>query len=237
MLSFTAVTLTVCCPPSKWLYVYEPADSKCSPTIWLSAGSYTYNHLDGGQHTVKVTAIQNNIESKGVTAKITIENPAPYETQPDSDDDPDDPIVTRPTTTPKPTTTVAPTESQTQAPTQAPGKTTIAPAVNCKPVPPSQVKIKKVFKKKSAKKLTVKIKKLSGVRGYQVRIYKSKKNAKKNKKAIVTKYINKNTAKLVINSKKLKGKKVLFARVRAKKFDCNQFVFGAWSKPKKIKIK
>lgn len=219
-----------------------------------SAGSYTFKHLDGGKHTVKVTAVQNNIESKGVTAKITIENPAPPETQPDYDDDPDDPIVTRPTTTPEPTTTKAPTESQTQAPTdipggntttvapsaqptQAPGKPTVAPTAKCKPVPPAKVKVKKALKKKSAKKLTVKIKKLSGVKGYQVRIYKSKKNAKKNKKAIVTKYINKNKAKLVIKSKKLKGKKKLFARVRAKKIDCGQTVFGAWSKPKKVKIK
>ena len=104
-------------------------------------------------------------------------------------------------------------------------------------MPPSKVKIKKAIKKKSAKKIKVTIKKLSGVRGYQVRIYKTKKNAKKNKKFIVTKYIGKNKAKLVIKSKKLKGKKKLFARVRAKKFDCNQYVFGAWSNPKKVKIK
>ncbi len=224
-----------------------------------SAGSYTFKHLDGGKHTVKVTAVQNNIESKGVTAKITIEDPAPPETEPDYDDDPDDPIVTRPTSTPKPITTKAPTESQTQAPTdipggdtttpepitvapsaqptQAPGKTTVAPTGKCKPVPPAKVKVKKALKKKSAKKLTVKIKKLVGVKGYEVRVYKSKKNAKKNKKAIVKKFINKNKAKLVIKSKKLKGKKKLFARVRAKKIDCGQTVFGAWSKPKKVKIK
>lgn len=217
----------------------------------ISAGSYTYNHIDGGKHTVKVTAIQNNIESKGVTAKITIEDPAPPETQPDYDDDPDDPIVTRPTTTPKPTTTVEPTtteetttteeattpEPTTAAPTVAPVKTSAPSGDVCKPVPPSKVKIKKAIKKKSAKKLKVTIKKLSGVKGYQVRIYKTKKSAKKNKKAIVTKYINKNKAKLVIKSKKLKGKKKLFARVRAKKIDCGQTVFGAWSKPKKVKIK
>ena len=219
-----------------------------------SAGSYIFKHLDGGKHTVKVTAVQNNIESKGVTGKITIADPAPYETEADYDDDPDDPIVTRPTTTPKPTTTeaptnipggdtttVAPTDQPTQEPTakptQAPGKQTVAPTAQCKPVPPAKVKVKKALKKKSAKKLTVKIKKLSGVKGYEVRVYKSKKNAKKNKKAIVKKFINKNKAKLVIKSKKLKGKKKLFARVRAKKIDCGQTVFGAWSKPKKVKIK
>ena len=97
--------------------------------------------------------------------------------------------------------------------------------------------MKKALKKKSAKKLTVKIKKLSGVKGYEIRVYKSKKNAKKNKKAIVKKIINKNKAKLVIKSKKLKRKKKLYARVRAKKIDCGQTVFGAWSKPKKVKIK
>lgn len=219
----------------------------------LSAGSYTYNHLDGGQHTVKVTAIKDNIESKGVTAKITIENPAPPETDADYEDDPDDPVYTKPTTKPRPTTTVEPTTKQggettvpsgettktpeTAAPTAAPGKITVAPTGKCKPVPPAKVKVKKATKKKSAKKLTVKIKKLSGVKGYEIRVYKSKKNAKKNKKAIVKKIINKNKAKLVIKSKKLKRKKKLFARVRAKKIDCGQTVFGAWSKPKKVKIK
>ena len=127
-------------------------------------------------------------------------------------------------------TTKAP---ETVAPTKAPAKTTAL----CKPVPPSKVTVKKATKKKSAKKLTVKIKKISGVKGYEVRVYKSKKNAKKNKKAVVKKLISKNKAKLVVKSKKLKGKKKLFARVRAYKVECGQTVFGALSKPKKVKIK
>lgn len=213
----------------------------------LTAGSYTYKYIDGGQHVVKVVSVQNNYESKGVSAKITIDNPAPHETVTDNDDDSDNPIVTRLTTRPRPTTKQSPTESQTQkSSTEIPGsdtttkakrKTTVAPTGNCKPVPPAKVKVKKAIKKKSAKKLTVKIKKLSGVKGYEVRVYKSKKNAKKNKKAIVKKFINKNKAKLVVKSKKLKGKKKLFARVRAKKVDCGQVVFGALSKPKKVKVK
>ena len=219
----------------------------------LTPGSYTYNHIDGGLHTVKVTAIKDNIESKGVTAKLTIEDPAPPVTEPDYEDDPDDPLYTRPTTTAKPTTTVAPTTKQggestvpsgdttkapeTAAPTKAPGKPTVKPTDKCKPVPPAKVKVKKATKKKSAKKLTVKIKKLSGVKGYEVRVYKSKKNAKKNKKVIYKKLINKNKAKLVIKSKKLRRKKKLFVRVRARKFDCGKYVFGALSKPKKVKIK
>ena len=208
----------------------------------MSAGSYTFKHLDGGQHTVKVTAVQNNIESKGVTGKITIEDPAPPETEPDWDDDPDDPIITKPTTTQpttdNPTSVIPGGEATTKAPetvapTKAPAKTTAL----CKPVPPSKVTVKKATKKKSAKKLTVRIKKISGVKGYEVRVYKSKKNAKKNKKAVVKKLISKNKAKLVVKSKKLKGKKKLFARVRAYKVECGQTVFGALSKPKKVKIK
>ena len=102
---------------------------------------------------------------------------------------------------------------------------------------PAKVKITKVFaKKKSAKKLKLKIKKLAGVKGYQVAVYKTKKNAKKNKKALVKKFIKKNVAKLVISSKKLKGKKNLFVRVRGY-YKGETVVYGDWSAIKKVKVK
>ena len=111
--------------------------------------------------------------------------------------------TTKQTTTAKETTaeiitkapekTEAPKVTQTESKTDAGIKTL------------GKVKIKKIYKKKkSAKKLKIAIKKLAGVKGYQVAIYKTKKNAKKNKKAIVKKFVKKNVAKLVIKSSKLK---------------------------------
>ena len=149
------------------------------------------------------------------------------------------------TEAPVESTTVAPTESATVAPTEAPSgdvttaaptqevKTTVAPKKVAKP---SKVKIKKIAKKKkSAKKLKVTLKKAKNAKGYQVAVYKSKKNAKKNKKAIVKKYSK--SVKVKLKGKKLKGKKKLFVRARAYNLDGKKKVFGAWSKIKKVKVK
>lgn len=102
---------------------------------------------------------------------------------------------------------------------------------------PPRMKIKKVsVKKKSSKKIKISLKKLKGAVGYQVAIYKTKKNAKKNKKALVKKIVKKR--KFTIKSKKLKNKKKLFVRARAYVFDANgKKNYGKWSKIKKVKIK
>ena len=102
---------------------------------------------------------------------------------------------------------------------------------------PGQAVIKKINKKKkSAKKIKIKLKKVKNAKGYQIAVYKNKKNAKKNKKAIVKKYTNK--LKKTIKSKKLKNKKKIFVRARAFVLDAaNKKLFGKWSKIKKVKIK
>ena len=158
-----------------------------------------------------------------------------------------------------PTTTQAPTTKQpttkpvtTKQTTTKPVQTTTEP-ISINPVTEQtttveqsastgqvikKVVIKKVYrKKKSAKKLKLKIKKLSGVKGYQIAVYKTKKNAKKNKKALFKKYIKKNKATLLIKHKKLKNKKKLFVRVRGYIKEATGVVFGNWSSVKKVKIK
>ena len=102
---------------------------------------------------------------------------------------------------------------------------------------PGKAKIKKVYKKKkSAKKLKVKLKKTKGAKGYQVAVYKSKKTAKKNKKALVKKFTKK--LKVTIKSKKLKKKKKLYVRARAYVLDFSgKKVYGKWSSIKKGKTK
>ena len=145
----------------------------------------------------------------------------------------------RPTTT-APTTTVGPTDPTTVAPTTAEPSseaTTVAPTKGQKAKAPGKAKIKKVWKKKrSAKKLKIKLAKVKNAKGYQVCVYKNKKNAKKHIKAIVTKYTTK--VKYTIKSKKLKKKKKLFVGARAYNVSSNgSKVFGAWAKIKKVKVK
>ncbi len=80
-------------------------------------------------------------------------------------------------------------------------------------------------------------KRVSGALGYQVRVYKTKKNAKKNKKALVTKIFNGTKVKFTIKSKKLKGKKTVYVRARGFAVDGSKRIFGAWSNIKKVKAK
>lgn len=110
-----------------------------------------------------------------------------------------------------------------------PTTTTKAGAVNA----PSRAKIVKVTaKKKSAKKVKLTLKKITGAKGYQIQILTSKKA----KKALVKKTVKK--TRITVKSKKLKNKKKLFVKVRAYVLDAKGTkVYGKWSTAKKIKIK
>ncbi len=133
--------------------------------------------------------------------------------------------IYNPTTTPEPTTTttVNPTTTLTT-------KKYIPAGLN--PRVPRKVKVKKATKK-SAKKIKVVLKAVKYANGYQVAVYKSKKQAKKNKKCLVCKIIRKNKGN--IRSKKLKGRKKLFIRARAYILFPNFKSFGSWSKVKRVK--
>ncbi|HAR92388.1 MAG TPA: hypothetical protein DCR28_04795 [Eubacterium sp.] len=133
-------------------------------------------------------------------------------------------------------------EQSTQAPTQKPTKdeTTKTPdptkspeTTKAKTKKPGVAVVTKAKKKKSAKKIKITLKKTTGARGYQVAVYKNKKNAKANKKAIVKKFTAK--LKLTLKSKKLKGKKKVYVRARAYALDGSKKIFGDWSKVKKSK--
>lgn len=94
---------------------------------------------------------------------------------------------------------------------------------------PKKVTIKSL--KKGKKKATIKLKKVSGAKGYQIQ-YSTKRNFKK-------KYTKtKNTKKRTLTIKKLKSKKTYYFRVRAYKLDGSKKVYSKkWSKVKKVKIK
>lgn len=121
------------------------------------------------------------------------------------------------------TTTKAPETTTTKAP-----ETTIGGAnvytVNNQTAPV----IKKAIKKKSAKKATVKLKKVAGVNGYQVKVSLNKKFKKK-----TTVTINTKKAKAVV--KKLKAGKKYFVKARTYVIVDGKKVYGKWSKVKKVK--
>ena len=101
---------------------------------------------------------------------------------------------------------------------------------------PGKAKIKKItVKKKVSKKVKLSLKKIRGAKGYQVAIYKTKKNASKNKKAIVKKFVKKTSVTVI--SKKLKNKKTLYVKVRAYKLNGKKKIYGKWSKVRKVRIK
>ena len=134
--------------------------------------------------------------------------------------------------TPEQQTTTGASETSSVKPVET---TTATPAPSTQVKKPAKAKIVKVVaKKKSAKKIKVTVKKIKAD-GYQVAIYKTRKNAQKNQKAIVKKLFRK--TKVTVTSKKLKNKKTLFVKVRAYNLDGKKKKYGTWSKIKVVKRK
>ena len=90
--------------------------------------------------------------------------------------------------------------------------------------------IKKAIKKKSAKKATIKLKKVVGVNGYQVKVSINKKFKKKTTVTVASKKV-----KVIV--KKLKAGKKYFVKARTYTIIDGKKVYGKWSKVKKIKNK
>ena len=114
-----------------------------------------------------------------------------------------------------------PTEKKSEDPTVSPTKPDTVKA-------PGRVIITKARNIKK-RKLSVKWKKVTGTKGYQIQ-YSTNKKFKKAK--------TKTTKKTTLTIKKLKKKKVYYVRVRAYTIDSSgKKVPGKWSKVKKVKIK
>lgn len=96
--------------------------------------------------------------------------------------------------------------------------------------------IKSAKKKKTSSTLTITLtRKVSKASGYQIKVYPTSGKAKRNQGAIATKFITKNTKKLVVKNKKLKNKKGCYVRIRAYKKIAGMKNYGAWSAVKKVK--
>jgi len=174
-------------------------------------------YIEGGEDVIVTTSAQ--------TEKATTNNETSTKAQTEKES-------TTKTTGKTDIATTSSTESVVTSSTESvvESKTTI--------IKPGKVSIKKAYaKKKSAKKIKLKIKKLSGVKGYQVAVYKTRKAAKKNKSALVKKYIKKNVSQLVVSNKKLKNIKKLYVRVRAYSKNESEIAYGDWSNIKVIKTK
>ena len=135
------------------------------------------------------------------------------------------------TTTPAAVETTSAVETTTNTNAQTttkkqPSQTTIKSSVNV-----GKAVVKKAIKKKSAKKISLTLKRVKGATKYKVQIAKDKRF----KKTIVTKTTKKLTYS-VSNSKFKKAKK-LYARAKAIVVKGGETYQGKWSKPKQVKIK
>ncbi|MCR5704319.1 MAG: hypothetical protein K6G85_06820 [Eubacterium sp.] len=96
---------------------------------------------------------------------------------------------------------------------------------------PGKTAIKKA--KKKGKKLSLKLSKAKYAQKYEIRIYKSKKEAKKDKNPIIKKKVKK--LNYSISSKKIKKYKTIYVRVRAIATYGNLTRLGKWTKVKVVK--
>ena len=156
------------------------------------------------------------------------------------------PTTVAPTTvapTAKPTvapTTVAPTAKPTVAPTTV-APTTVAPTTKAisttavsatvKKTTVKKTTVKATAKKLSSNKVKLSVKKVAGASKYAVQI-----STTKNFKKVVAKKTSKK-AVFTVKSKKLKGKKKLYVRVKVYKKVNGKTVASQWSKATKIRLK
>ena len=146
------------------------------------------------------------------------------------------PTTVAPTTvapTAKPTvapTTVAPTAKPTVAPTTKAISTTAVPTT-VKKTTVKKTTVKATAKKLSSNKVKLSVKKVAGASKYAVQI-----STTKNFKKVVAKKTSKK-AVFTVKSKKLKGKKKLYVRVKVYKKVNGKTVASQWSKATKIRLK
>ena len=132
----------------------------------------------------------------------------------------------------KETTTVAPAQKETTtvAPTTKAISTTAAPAT-VKKITVKKTTVKATAKKLSSNKVKLSVKKVAGASKYAVQI-----STTKNFKKVIAKKTSKK-AVFTVKSKKLKGKKKLYVRVKVYKKVNGKLTSSKWSKATKIRVK
>ena len=211
----------------------KTADIKAAGAgIWFKLSNFTdmYNDvvITNGAGTVKATLYVYN--KNGVdNSKKDDET-----TTPAKQDETTTPAKQNETTTPakqnETTTSAKQNETTTVAPTTKAISTTAAPAT-VKKTTVKKTTVKATAKKLSSNKVKLSVKKVAGASKYAVQI-----STTKNFKKVVAKKTSKK-AVFTVKSKKLKGKKKLYVRVKVYKKVNGKTVASQWSKATKIRLK
>ena len=183
--------------------------------IWFKLSNFTdmYNDvvITNGAGTVKATLYvynKNGVDNSKKDDETTTAAPAQNET----------------------TTPAKQNETTTVAPTTKAISTTAAPAT-VKKTTVKKTTVKATAKKLSSNKVKLSVKKVAGASKYAVQI-----STTKNFKKVVAKKTSKK-AVFTVKSKKLKGKKKLYVRVKVYKKVNGKTVASQWSKATKIRLK
>ncbi|MCR5836384.1 MAG: hypothetical protein K6G88_07750 [Lachnospiraceae bacterium] len=98
--------------------------------------------------------------------------------------------------------------------------------------------LKSATKKKNKAKITLALgKKINGIKGYEIRFYKSKNAAKKNKNALAKITVASRMKNIKVSVKKIRKRKNMFVRVRGYKTVNGIRIYSNWSNIKKVETK
>ena len=200
--------------------------------IWFKLSNFTdmYNDvvITNGAGTVKATLYvynKNGVDNSKKDDETTTPAKQDETTTPAKQDETTTPAKQNETTTP-----AKQNETTTVAPTTKAISTTVAPAT-VKKTTVKKTTVKATAKKLSSNKVKLSVKKVAGASKYAVQI-----STTKNFKKVVAKKTSKK-AVFTVKSKKLKGKKKLYVRVKVYKKVNGKTVASQWSKATKIRLK
>ena len=208
--------------------------------IWFKLSNFTdmYNDvvITNGAGTVKATLYvynKNGVDNSKKDDETTTSAKQDETTTPAKQDETTTAKQDETTTTAKQnetTTSAKQNETTTVAPTTKAISTTAAPAT-VKKTTVKKTTVKATAKKLSSNKVKLSVKKVAGASKYAVQI-----STTKNFKKVVAKKTSKK-AVFTVKSKKLKGKKKLYVRVKVYKKVNGKTVASQWSKATKIRLK
>ena len=208
--------------------------------IWFKLSNFTdmYNDvvITNGAGTVKATLYvynKNGVDNSKKDDETTTSAKQDETTTPAKQDETTTAKQDVTTTTAKQNETTTPAkqnETTTVAPTTKAISTTVAPAT-VKKTTVKKTTVKATAKKLSSNKVKLSVKKVAGASKYAVQI-----STTKNFKKVVAKKTSKK-AVFTVKSKKLKGKKKLYVRVKVYKKVNGKTVASQWSKATKIRLK
>ena len=200
--------------------------------IWFKLSNFTdmYNDvvITNGAGTVKATLYvynKNGVDNSKKDDETTTSAKQDETTTPAKQDE-----TTTPAKQDETTTSAKQNETTTVAPTTKAISTTAAPAT-VKKTTVKKTTVKATAKKLSSNKVKLSVKKVAGASKYAVQI-----STTKNFKKVVAKKTSKK-AVFTVKSKKLKGKKKLYVRVKVYKKVNGKTVASQWSKATKIRLK